>query len=138
MDTLLPDQATSLGQDFGLAFHHLGLACRDLDREAAGLEALGYASEGADFADARLGIRGRFLVGGGPRIELVARFNHPDTPADTQAVLDRFLASGTKLYHSAYETPAFDRAVAARLDGRAKLVQAPLPAVAFGAAVSPF
>ena len=115
----------------GLIFHHLGLACRDLDREQAGLAPLGYAPEGDDFADVRLGIRGRFLVGGGPRIELVASLGAPETPPETRMVVEGWLGAGAKLYHTAYQTAAFDVVLAARLDGRAKLVQAPLPAVAF-------
>jgi methylmalonyl-CoA/ethylmalonyl-CoA epimerase len=110
----------------GLEFHHMGVACRDLDREAAPYAQLGYGAEGDDFQDPIQGIRGRFLVGGGPRLELVA-------PLGSEAgVLAGVLAKGIKLYHLAYTCLDLDQALAQAALGRAKLVVSPVPAVAFG------
>lgn len=60
----------ALGQ---LRFHHLGFVTNSCAREAEAPALLGYAPEGKIFADPAQGIRGQFLVGGGPRIELLGR-----------------------------------------------------------------
>ena len=94
----------------GLEFHHVGVACLDLDREEERFALLGYRREGQDFHDPIQGVSGRFLVGGGPRVELLV----PDT---VNGVLEPWLKSGKKLYHLAYET--FDIG-----DSCAKLIKA--------------
>jgi methylmalonyl-CoA/ethylmalonyl-CoA epimerase len=111
--------------DDSLAFHHIGLATRDIDAEALRLASLGYQQEGPDFEDEGLGIRGRFVVGVGPRIELVAPFGARDP-------LGPWLATGVKMYHLAWETPSLEAAIAAQRAAGAKLVVPPTPAVAFG------
>jgi methylmalonyl-CoA/ethylmalonyl-CoA epimerase len=109
----------------GLEFHHIGVACLDLDNEATVFEALGYVQEGADFEDPIQGVCGRFLVGAGPRLELLA-------PLGSGGVLTPWLQRGTKLYHLAYRT----RDLAASLNdlkrARSRVMVAPVPAVAFG------
>ena len=106
-------------------FHHIGVACRDLDSEARRFAALGYTQEGPDFTDPIQGVSGRFLIGGGPRLELLI-------PLSTEGVLAPWLKTGAKLYHLAYLVPDFDAEIL-RLRGRgAKTVVAPVPAVAFG------
>ncbi|WP_411287936.1 VOC family protein [Phenylobacterium sp.] len=105
-------------------FHHLGVACRDLDRERAGWLALGYQEEGAVFLDPRQKIRGQFLTGPGPRIELV-------TPHGDGSPVDGYLARGTKIYHQAYECPDLEAALAILSAAGAKITAAPAPAVAF-------
>jgi catechol 2,3-dioxygenase-like lactoylglutathione lyase family enzyme len=110
----------------GLNFHHVGVACRDLDREAAAFAGLGYRPEGADFEDPIQGIRGRFLTGTGPRIELV-------TPlGDEPGVLTNMLEKGHKMYHLAFTTGDMERSLAEAAAQRGKLVVGPVPAVAFG------
>ena len=106
-------------------FHHLGVACQDLDKEATRLAPLGYAPEGEDFVDPVQGVSGRFLAGGGPRLELLA-------PLAASGFLTPWLASGVKLYHLAYETPSLDEEIARFRTQGAKLVVRPVPAVAFG------
>ena len=111
----------------GFAFHHVGVACTDIGAECAHFEALGYVSEGVPFEDPRQGIRGMFLGGQAPRVELVE-------PLDDRAggVLAPWLAHGIKLYHLAYVVPQLPQAIAALRALRGKLVVAPVPAVAFG------
>jgi methylmalonyl-CoA/ethylmalonyl-CoA epimerase len=105
-------------------FHHIGVACRDLNSETNRFAALGYAPEGADFTDPIQGVSGRFLVGGGPRLELLV-------PLSTEGCLAPWLKTGAKLYHLAYIAPDFDGEIL-RLRGRgAKTVVQPVPAVAF-------
>ena len=107
------------------AFHHIGVACRDLDSETSRFAALGYEQEGTDFTDPIQGVSGRFLVGGGPRLELLV-------PLSTEGCLAPWLKTGAKLYHLAYMTPDFDGEIL-RLRGQgAKTVVQPVPAVAFG------
>jgi len=109
----------------GLEFHHVGVACRDLDLEARPFLALGYRPEGDDFVDTTQGIRGRFLGGLSPRLELLTALPGRD-------VLDPWLKSKVKFYHLAYETGDLDATVASVLDRcRAKLVVAPVRSVAF-------
>jgi methylmalonyl-CoA/ethylmalonyl-CoA epimerase len=109
----------------GARFHHMGVACADLDTEERAFRALGYAPEaGADFVDPAQGVRGRFLVGGGPRLELLV-------PLDARSPLRPWLDRGTKVYHSAYEVPDLAVAVAGLVAARGRIVRAPTPAVAF-------
>lgn len=108
-----------------LAFHHVGVACRSIEREARPLLALGYAHEGEVFEDPLQGIRGRFLAGAGPRMELLE-------PLPGSTTLDPFLSRGVKMYHHAYETPDLEAALEWHLSQRARTVSPPKPAVAFG------
>ena len=109
-----------------LSFHHVGVACRDLDSEERRFAALGYAVERADFADPAQGVTGRFLVGGGPRMELLSSL-------DGNGVLSPWMKTGVKLYHLAYEVPDLDEAVAFLRKEGAKVVVPQVPAVAFDA-----
>lgn len=112
------------GQGQTLRFHHIGVACRDLDAETRRLSPLGYRVEGTDFFDPLQGIHGRFLVGNGPRLELIVQ-------AANGGVLQPWLNSGVKLYHMAYETPDLELGIAYLRGQRAKLVVKPVPAIAF-------
>lgn len=105
-------------------FHHLGYATRSIDREAAPLLALGYQPERPPFEDSVQGVRGCFLVGGGPRIELLENLPGSST-------LDAFLGAGIKLYHTAYEVDSVDEALAFATAQRARVLSGPSPAVAF-------
>ena len=109
----------------GLVFHHVGVACRDLDTEERVFTALGYRREGADFVDPVQGVVGRFLTGGGPRLELL-RGERED------GVLSPWLRKGAKLYHLAYEADDIASASAALGAVGAKAVVEPVSAVAFG------
>lgn len=108
----------------GLVFHHVGVACGDFAKEEAVFAGLGYRREGEDFKDPAQGIEGRFLVGAGPRLELLRNLEGRDT-------LTPWLRKGIRFYHLAYEvndlSAASDRLTAAG----AKIVVAPVPAVAF-------
>jgi methylmalonyl-CoA/ethylmalonyl-CoA epimerase len=105
-------------------FHHVGYACRDLGAELAGLAPLGYAQVGDRFTDPVQGVSGLFCEGGGPRLELLA-------PLEGSDVLDPWLRGPAKLYHLAYEVPDVDGASAAMTADGARMVRAPVPAVAF-------
>lgn len=109
-----------------LVFHHVGVASRDIDAEAAHFTTLGYAFEGERFEDPAQGVRGLFMVGPGPRMELLEALS----PA-SRGVLTPWLEAGVKLYHLAYLVPALQEAIDAMRERRGKLVVGPMPAVAF-------
>jgi methylmalonyl-CoA/ethylmalonyl-CoA epimerase len=105
-------------------FHHLGLACRSVEAELRNWLALGYQVEGERFEDARQKIRGLFIVGCGPRLELLE-------PAGADSPLDGFIARGVKLYHQAFEAAVFEPALESLTERGGKLLAEPAPAVAF-------
>jgi len=107
-------------------FHHIGVACEDMDRERAAFALLGYMPEGEVFEDPIQGIAGQFLTGPGPRMELVAPLNSAST------TLTGILSQRIKLYHMAYVTPDMAQALETLRAQRGKVVSAPQPAVAFG------
>jgi methylmalonyl-CoA/ethylmalonyl-CoA epimerase len=105
-------------------FHHLGIACTDLDTETATYRPLGYLLEGNDFDNTIQGIRGRFLVGGGPRLELLVGLPRSD-------VLTPWINRGVKIYHVAFEVDPLAEALDDLRAERVRIVSAPMPAVAF-------
>jgi len=106
-------------------FHHLGVACRDIDRELEIWTRLGYAPEGERFTDPIQKIHGLFIVGLGPRLELLS-------PAGPDSPVDGVLTRGTKIYHQGFEAFDFDAALRDLPAAGARIVQPPAPAVAFG------
>jgi methylmalonyl-CoA/ethylmalonyl-CoA epimerase len=80
-----------------VVFHHIGVACHSLDDERVFWTAFGYAQEGNGFVDPIQGVRGIFLVGGGPRLELIEALPESTTIAP-------FLKRGIRFYHMGYYT----------------------------------
>jgi len=111
--------------EFNCTFHHIGIACRDLDAEQAGWAALGYAQEGPEFQDPIQRVRGRFLTGPGLRLELLA-------PTAENSPVEGVIKRRTKLYHQAFVTPMFGRALEAIEARGARRTAEPAPAIAFG------
>ena len=108
-----------------LRFHHIGLACKDIEVERAAHRMLGYVDEGPVFIDPRQRIKGCFLVKDGMRIELLE-------PAGEPSPLKPFLTRGLKMYHQAFETGSIEAAVAELKRAGALVTVPPTPAVAFG------
>jgi len=108
-----------------LSFHHVGVACRDLSQEVERLKSIGYRQDGETFVDPIQGVQGAFLVGGGPRLEILR-------PLNEKGVLTPWLNAGTKLYHLAYTVGGSlsNEIEVLRKEG-AKLVVSPVSAVAF-------
>lgn len=109
----------------GSRFHHVGVACRDLEQEQNELGALGYMPAGKPFTDPRQGVVGVFLEGPGPRLELLA-------PFESSKVLDPWLRARTKMYHLAYEVSRLNEAISEACDAGARQMSTPTPALAFG------
>jgi len=110
----------------GLEFHHIGVACVDIRAEASRMASLGYSLEGVEFSDVRQGVRGLFLGGQSPRLELLQ-------PLDGAApgVLTPWLKNDVKMYHLGYQTRALIGAIERVRACGGKLIVPPVPAVAF-------
>lgn len=108
-----------------LEFHHVGYACSTLETERMFFQCLGYRQDGDEFADPIQGVRGCFMIGVGPRIELLE--NLPD-----RSTLTPWIDAGIKMYHLAYLVDGMDDALSWADQSRARVVVSPVPAVAFG------
>src|SRR5436190_19227922 len=106
-----------------MIFHHLGIATESIEIDARAYAALGYESESEKFVDPMQGVRGLFLNGGGPRLELLEPLPGSDTLA---SILHR----GVKCYHHAYEVGSLDESLFQLRRGRAQVIRQPMPAVA--------
>lgn len=106
-------------------FHHIGVACKRIETEFSELIALGYQQEGDFFKDPIQQIRGVFLTGPGPRLELVEELSE-------SGVLNDWIGRGTKFYHQAFEVSNFEHSVEQICQNlKARLIKAPVPSVAF-------
>lgn len=108
----------------GPTFHHIGVACPAIDPSIALWERRGYQVEGGQFEDREQGIRGQFMTGCGPRVELVA-------PLPDSRILDPWLSSGSPIYHFAYLVGDLSQAIDTWRYSGAVTVRRPMPAVAF-------
>lgn len=106
------------------SFHHIGCATNDIIKEAEYFSALGYEIDSETFQDYTQGVRGCFLAGPGPRIELLENLENSSTLAP-------WLNSGIKFYHMAYLVENIDMTVDWFKKKRAVLTVPPIPAVAF-------
>src|SRR5271155_863187 len=88
----------------GFEFHHIGYATTSIEKEKDLFTHLGYQQEGMAFADPIQGIAGCFLVGLGPRIELLENLPGSST-------LNSWLDAGVKIYHFAYMVADIDGAL---------------------------
>jgi len=108
----------------GLTFHHLGVASADLAADVEALSSLGYAAAGEPFTDVGQGIRGVFLRGPGPRLEVVEQL-----PGST--VLEDWLARGVRIYHQAFLADPFQTELRQLRERGGLPLARPTPAVAF-------
>ena len=105
-------------------FHHIGCATKSIQNQKSFFKSFGYEAEAAEFSDANQGIRGCFLVGPGPRLELLE--NLPGS-----ATLTPWLDAGITFYHFAYEVARIDLALDWAVAQRARVIVPPIGAVAF-------
>ncbi|BCZ24963.1 VOC domain-containing protein [Mycobacterium senriense] len=107
-------------------FHHIGVATESIARDEAIYAQLGYQREDEEFVDPAQGVRGLFLVGPGPRLELLE-------PLEGSTTLDPWLEAGSRLYHQAYEVDDLNASLdSARKELRAHILRPPMPSPAFG------
>lgn len=107
-------------------FHHVGIACRDIRRECALYEAMGFSAEGAVFEDPTQRVRGVFLVSSGYRVELLEPLR-----AGEPSPLDPYLSRGFKLYHQAFTVNDIAATSQQLVAAGAVVTVPPVPAVAF-------
>lgn len=105
-------------------FHHIGYATRGIEGHLEYFLTLGYRAEAEPFEDNVQGIKGMFIVGGGPRVELLENLPGKNT-------LDPWLSAGISMYHLAYEVPDIALATGALKEKGAKVVVPPVESVAF-------
>lgn len=118
----MSDQVNPLPSSW--SFHHLGVACRNIEGEASAWLELGYRQEGSFFIDETQGIKGIFLLGMGPRLELLE-----DLPG--RQTIAPWLEKGVKIYHAAFEVEEIEKEIDEIVRKRARVVVPPVPAVAF-------
>jgi methylmalonyl-CoA/ethylmalonyl-CoA epimerase len=78
-----------------IEFHHVGVATDDINSEIDFFRSLGYEIEGDRFVDPLQGVTGCFMVGSGPRVELIQDMPGSKTVAG-------FVNGRAKIYHIAY------------------------------------
>jgi methylmalonyl-CoA/ethylmalonyl-CoA epimerase len=112
-----------------LTFHHIGVTCNSISEEVESWASLGYAQENEPFVDDTQGIRGVFMTGGGPRVELLEAVAGSSTLAP-------WIKRGVKLYHTGYLTADFDAALESFVARGAVVTRAPAQSVYFGARIA--
>lgn len=108
----------------GVAFHHVGFATTSIESEFDFFSALGYRQENNSFSDPIQGVKGVFVVGGGPRIELLENLPNRTT-------LTPWLNGGVKIYHYAYIVDDIAACLSWIAERGGKVVVPPVSAVAF-------
>lgn len=99
-----------------MVFHHIGVACRSIEKEFPMFSLLGYTKESAVFTDELQGVKGVFITAPGqPRLELMEDINDSNT-------LLPHLKSGNKMYHFAYTVSDIDKAVEVLENSRARII----------------
>ena len=109
----------------GLFFHHLGVACRNIESELTQFALLGYQPEGDVFEDPIQRVRGVFITGMGPRLELLS-------PLGDSPMLSPWLNKGVKYYHQAYLTADIVAGIDYLCSAGAHVTVEPVAATAFG------
>ena len=109
-----------------LTFHHIGIACRDIDKTVQFYLQQGYAATPA-VEDSLQHVRISFLEkDGAPRLELLEPID------DSSPVARTLAATGVSPYHICYEVQNLDEAIASLRQQRFLLVNGPVPACAMG------
>ena len=108
-----------------LFFHHIGIACSDIEKDMKYFSLFGYKKENEDFIDLEQGIKGRFLISKDqPRLELIENYGK-------KGVLDAWLKRDTKMYHTCYETSEFNKTIIEFEKIGARVIVEPVKATAF-------
>ena len=109
-----------------LTFHHIGIACRDIDKTVQFYLQQGYAATPA-VEDLLQHVRISFLEkDGAPRLELLEPID------DSSPVARTLAATGVSPYHICYEVQNLEEAIASLRQQRFLLVNGPVPACAMG------
>jgi methylmalonyl-CoA/ethylmalonyl-CoA epimerase len=124
-----PAAETGAEHRAGLVFHHLGVACERIAADAETWARFGYRPEGEAFVDLAQGIRGLFMTGGGPRIELLEATEGSDTLAP-------WLKRRVKFYHVGYLVASLSGSIDTLTSRGAVVARQPLMSVYFQAPIA--
>ncbi|RUL54200.1 VOC family protein [Lysinibacillus antri] len=105
-------------------FHHIGLACKNIEKEILAHEKLDYIKETDVFVDSNQKIKGIFMVNGAFRVELLEATN-------SESPINNYLKKGIRMYHQCFTTPNIQQAIDYLQNQGAMLVVEPINAVAF-------
>lgn len=87
--------------NLNLPIHHIGVACKSLEKERKIFEKLGFIKE-AEFIDEQQGVKGEFII---PKNNLLPQYRFELlSNLNEKGVLDSYLKNKTKMYHIAYES----------------------------------
>lgn len=106
------------------SFHHIGLACKNIEREIKAHQMLNYNLESDFFEDPNQRIRGVFMRNDAFRVELLEALEK-DSP------IQNYIKKGIKMYHQCFTTPNLNKAIDYLVNQGAILVVEPIEAVAF-------
>ena len=109
---------------FGHRFHHIGCACTSLEESFKYFSAVGYLQEGSQFIDEIQGVRGCFITGAGPRLELLENLEGRET-------LTPWISSGIRFYHFAYFVDDINDAIVWAKGRGARVIVRPVASIAF-------
>lgn len=99
-----------------MEFHHIGVACRSIEKEFPMFSLLGYTRESAEFIDEGQGVKGVFITAPGqPRLELMEDINDSGTLAP-------HIKNGNKMYHFAYKVADIEKAADVLKKSRARVI----------------
>ncbi|EAK2629156.1 VOC family protein [Campylobacter coli] len=95
-----------LNKTLNLPIHHIGVACKNLEKEREIFLNLGFCKE-AEFVDEKQGVKGEFIIPCNEafplyRFELLQNLND-------KGPLDSYLKNNTKMYHLAYESKNIEK-----------------------------
>lgn len=108
----------------GMVFHHVGIACEDMDATARQYEALGY-KKGQVVLDELQNIRICFLEHDAmPRLELLSAVD------ETSPVVQTLKKNGTTPYHICYAVANLEETIKSLKEQRFLVVAKPKPACA--------
>ena len=109
---------------YHMTFDHMGYATHSIPTSIGMFEHLGYEISGPTFEDHAQGIKGVFLAGGGPRIELLENMPNSQT-------LNCWLTEGPRFYHMAYTVDDINIAAPFAKKYRGKIVKQQMKSIAF-------
>ena len=109
-----------------LKFHHVGIACENLESEKQYYQLLGYQEELA-FIDPIQKVHGVFMILDSMRIEILEA-------TDASSPILSYIKRGVKMYHQAFTSNDFTRHSQFLIDNGNVQLGAPQPAVAFAGA----
>lgn len=107
-----------------LEFHHIGLACQNLEKEVQAYKSLSFIQESAIFEDPIQRVRGVFMTNGNFRIELLEALND-------NSPINNYLSKGITMYHQCFIAKDLNLTIDYLRNEGAIIVVEPIEAVAF-------